>query len=82
MGIAIETMIKSYAWKYVKAEIIRRTIFAGLMVALWPAGLLKFAQVLDNPWKIASTRALKVIYQSCDESSELYLTGVPPFTGR
>jgi pimeloyl-ACP methyl ester carboxylesterase len=59
LGDAIETMVKNYAIKYIKAEIIKRTVLASLWSALWPLGLLKIAQVVDNPFSIAKARADK-----------------------
>jgi len=52
-------MVRKYAVGYIKKEIIKRTVLASLWSALWPIGLLKFAQVVDNPFSIAKTRADK-----------------------
>jgi len=59
LGNALFTYIKSKAWGYAKAELIKRTIFASLTAALWPLGLLKVAKVVDNPFSIAKTRSDK-----------------------
>merc|ERR1712093_142027 len=42
-----------------KKEIISRTIFASLMTALWPIGLLKISKIVDNPFSVAKNRADK-----------------------
>ncbi|KAL0940949.1 uncharacterized protein CTRU02_203712 [Colletotrichum truncatum] len=60
MGNSLETVIKSTAWGVAKKEIITRTIFASLMSAMWPIGLLKVSKVIDNPWSVGMVRAEKV----------------------
>ncbi|KAK2018830.1 DUF726-domain-containing protein [Colletotrichum eremochloae] len=60
MGNSLETVIKSTAWSFAKKEIITRTIFASLMSAMWPIGLLKVSKVIDNPWSVGMVRAEKV----------------------
>ncbi|KIX06341.1 uncharacterized protein Z518_04317 [Rhinocladiella mackenziei CBS 650.93] len=59
LGNAINGMVQSAAWGYARKEIIQRTIFANLAVALWPIGLLKVARVIDNPFSVAKSRADK-----------------------
>lgn len=59
LGNSITTMISSTAWGYAKSEMIRRTIFAELMSAMWPIALLKVSRVVDNPFSIARARAEK-----------------------
>lgn len=59
LGHAMDGMIGSAAWGYAQKEIIKRTIFADLMSALWPLGLMKVARVLDNPFSVAKSRADK-----------------------
>ncbi|KXN92234.1 hypothetical protein AN958_08687 [Leucoagaricus sp. SymC.cos] len=56
---AMYKLVKSHAMKYVKAEVIRRTVFAGLMSALSPVALLKIGELIDNPWMNARARAHK-----------------------
>ncbi|CAL1704744.1 unnamed protein product [Somion occarium] len=56
---ALTALIKSQAMKYVKAEVIKRTVLASLFAALAPAAWLKIAQLIDNPWMNAKTLALK-----------------------
>ncbi|GJD01782.1 DUF726 domain-containing protein [Colletotrichum higginsianum] len=60
MGNSLETVIKSTAWSVAKKEIVTRTIFASLMSAMWPIGLLKVSKVIDNPWSVGMVRAEKV----------------------
>jgi len=50
LGKALQKLLKSYAFSYVKAEIIKRTVLASLMTALWPLGLVKVSRIIDNPW--------------------------------
>ncbi|KAF9052929.1 DUF726-domain-containing protein [Panaeolus papilionaceus] len=56
---ALYTLITSHAMKYVKAEIIKRTVLAGLMNSLAPLALLKIGQIIDNPWMNARALAIK-----------------------
>ncbi|KAL1743960.1 DUF726-domain-containing protein [Schizophyllum fasciatum] len=56
---ALYTLVKSYSLKYVKAEIIKRTILANLMYSLAPIAWLKIGQIIDNPWMNASALADK-----------------------
>ncbi|KAG5462264.1 MAG: hypothetical protein BJ554DRAFT_5434, partial [Olpidium bornovanus] len=50
LGSALREMLKAKAVAYVQTEIIKRTVFASLYSALWPIGLMKCAQLIDNPW--------------------------------
>ncbi|CAD6444371.1 362f99c7-f507-49c3-a835-a0503c8ca62c [Sclerotinia trifoliorum] len=59
LGMSLESMVKSAAWSIAKKEIISRTIFASLMTALWPLGLLKISKIVDNPFSVAKNRADK-----------------------
>lgn len=59
LGNSITAMVSSTAWGYAKSELIKRTIFAELMSALWPVALLKISRVVDNPFSIARSRADK-----------------------
>lgn len=59
LGTSLESVIKSTVWSMAKKEIISRTIFASLMSALWPIGLLKVSKVVDNPFSVAKNRADK-----------------------
>ncbi|KAH9952222.1 DUF726-domain-containing protein [Amylocystis lapponica] len=56
---ALSALIKAQAMKYVKAEIIKRTVFASLWAALSPTAWLKIAQIIDNPWMTAKSLATK-----------------------
>ncbi|KAH0607735.1 uncharacterized protein H6S33_002769 [Morchella sextelata] len=60
LGSSLQTILKSYAWGYVKSEIIKRTVFAALWGAvMWPVTILKIARVVDNPFSIAKHRSEK-----------------------
>ncbi|KAF3921364.1 hypothetical protein ABW20_dc0106006 [Dactylellina cionopaga] len=59
LGSAMSTVFKTYAFTYLKFEIIKRTVLASLMAAMWPIALLKIGKVVDNPFNIAKTRAEK-----------------------
>lgn len=59
LGHAMDGMVGSAAWGYAQKEVIKRTIFADLMSAMWPLGLMKVARVLDNPFSVAKSRADK-----------------------
>ncbi|KAI8817608.1 DUF726-domain-containing protein [Fimicolochytrium jonesii] len=59
LGNALSAMIKSQAIAYVKGEILKRTVLASLMTAMWPLGLVKVGKLLDNPWNNAKSLANK-----------------------
>ena len=59
LGNSMTAMVSSAAWGYAKSEMIKQTIFAELMTAMWPMALLKVARVVDNPFSIAKSRAEK-----------------------
>lgn len=59
LGNAMDGLVQSAAWGYAQKELIQRTIFADLMAAMWPIGLLKVAQAVDNPFNLAKSRAEK-----------------------
>jgi len=59
LGNSMTAMVSSAAWGYAKSEMIKQTIFAELMSAMWPIALLKVARVVDNPFSIARSRAEK-----------------------
>ncbi|CCD44750.1 hypothetical protein ACHAPC_000743 [Botrytis cinerea] len=59
LGTSLESVVKSAAWTLAKKEILARTIFASLMTALWPLGLLKISKLVDNPFSVAKNRADK-----------------------
>ena len=59
LGNSMMTMVSSAAWGYAKSELIKRTIFAELMSAMWPVALLQVSRVVDNPFSIAKNRADK-----------------------
>jgi len=59
LGNSMAAMVSSAAWGYAKSELIKRTIFADMMGALWPLGLLKISRVVDNPFSVAKSRAEK-----------------------
>ena len=61
LGNALQNFLKSYAWSYIKKELIKRTVLAGLYSALMlPLAVVKTAsKVVDSPWGIAKLRADK-----------------------
>ena len=59
LGNSMTAMVSSAAWGYAKSEMIKQTIFAELLTAMWPMALLKVARVVDNPFSIAKSRAEK-----------------------
>ncbi|OCH95558.1 DUF726-domain-containing protein [Obba rivulosa] len=64
---ALMATLKTQAMKYVQAQIIKRTVLAGLMTALAPIAWLKIGQIIgnrthtraDNPWMNAKALAVK-----------------------
>lgn len=59
LGNSMTAMVSSAAWGYAKKEIIQRTIFAEMMTAMWPLGLLQVSRVVDNPFSVAKSRSEK-----------------------
>ncbi|KAK6528449.1 hypothetical protein TWF281_009689 [Arthrobotrys megalospora] len=59
LGTALTSMLKTYGFAYLKIEILKRTVLATLMAAMWPILLLKVGKVVDNPFNIVKTRAEK-----------------------
>ncbi|KAF9526972.1 DUF726-domain-containing protein [Crepidotus variabilis] len=56
---AITTLIKSEAIGYVKGQILKRTVLAGVMASMAPLSLLSVGQIIDNPWMNARSLAIK-----------------------
>lgn len=59
LGTALQDLVSSFAWKTLKAEVIKRTVLATLWAALWPMQLLAAASSVDNPFSRASNRSQK-----------------------
>lgn len=59
LGTALQDLVKSFAWKAFKSEIIKRTVLATLWAALWPIQVLAAASSVDNPFSRASNRSRK-----------------------
>ena len=59
LGVSLEEMVTSYAWKFVRLEILKRTVLATLWSALWPVTLLSMASKIDNPFTLAKNRSEK-----------------------
>jgi len=59
LGTSLQNMVSSYAWSFVKLEILKRTVLATLWSALWPVYLLKMATSIDNPFAVARNRSEK-----------------------
>ncbi|KAK0503424.1 DUF726-domain-containing protein [Armillaria luteobubalina] len=56
---ALLTLVKSHTMKYIKVEIVKRTVFASLMSSLAPIAWLKIGQIIDNPWMNSQALAIK-----------------------
>ncbi|KAK3336490.1 hypothetical protein B0T19DRAFT_40306 [Cercophora scortea] len=59
LGRSLQELVSSYAWSYVKVEILKRTVLASLWGALWPAYLVSAATSIDNPFSLARNRSEK-----------------------
>ncbi|KAF4969659.1 hypothetical protein FZEAL_10197 [Fusarium zealandicum] len=59
LGHALRNLVESLAWKKLKLEILKRTVFATLLAALWPIQLLATASNVDNPFNHAHNRSRK-----------------------
>ncbi|KAI8998667.1 DUF726-domain-containing protein [Trametes punicea] len=56
---ALRDLVKAQVMKYVKGQIIKRTVLAALFSALSPTAWLKITKIIDNPWIHARTLAVK-----------------------
>lgn len=60
LGNALQNFVTTAAWGYIKKEIIKRTVLAGLWSALMlPLAMLKISKLVDNPFSVAKSRADK-----------------------
>ena len=59
LGAGLKSLVGSYAWSTIRAEILRRTVLATLWSALWPIHLVTMASKLDNPFSLARNRSEK-----------------------
>ncbi|ROT35017.1 DUF726-domain-containing protein [Sodiomyces alkalinus F11] len=59
LGTSLEELVTSYAWRYIKLEILKNTVLASLRAVLWPAYLLGAASNIDNPFSLARNRSEK-----------------------
>ncbi|QPH05988.1 hypothetical protein C2857_004148 [Epichloe festucae Fl1] len=60
LGSALETVIKSTAWRSARRDIEAKTIFQSLIDSTWPEPLLRISKIIDNPWSVGMVRAEKV----------------------
>ncbi|KAL0935215.1 transmembrane and coiled-coil domain-containing protein [Colletotrichum truncatum] len=59
LGAELQDLVSSYAWNFVKVEILKRTVLASIWAALWPAYLISAATKIDNPFNLARNRSDK-----------------------
>ncbi|PFH56677.1 hypothetical protein XA68_16168 [Ophiocordyceps unilateralis] len=59
MGVSLETVIKSLAWKCAKKDISSRFDASKLLDFRWPGQLLKISKIIDIPWSTGIVRAEK-----------------------
>ncbi|KAM3579510.1 hypothetical protein VKS41_007967 [Umbelopsis sp. WA50703] len=60
LGRAFKTFIRNEAFKYAGKEALKMTALQAFFAAVaLPATLLKAADVIDNPWQIATDRSMK-----------------------
>ncbi|KAJ7741532.1 DUF726-domain-containing protein [Mycena maculata] len=56
---ALYSLVKANVMRYIKVEVIKRTVFASLMSSLAPIALLKIGQIIDNNWMNSKALAIK-----------------------
>ncbi|KAJ7109499.1 DUF726-domain-containing protein [Mycena epipterygia] len=56
---ALMNLVKANAMRYIKMEVIRRTVFASLMSSLAALAWLKIGQIIDNDWMNSKALAIK-----------------------
>ncbi|KAH7156238.1 hypothetical protein EDB81DRAFT_381887 [Dactylonectria macrodidyma] len=59
LGAALRALVESFAWNTIKMEILKRTVLATLLAALWPVQVLAAASNVDNPFNRAHNRSRK-----------------------
>ncbi|KAH7155427.1 hypothetical protein B0J13DRAFT_469438 [Dactylonectria estremocensis] len=59
LGSALRALVESFAWNTIKMEILKRTVLATLLAALWPVQVLAAASNVDNPFNRAHNRSRK-----------------------
>ena len=59
LGQSLQNMVSSYAWSFIKLEILKKTVLATLWSAIWPVYLLKMATSIDSPFALARDRSEK-----------------------
>ncbi|KAI5467279.1 hypothetical protein BGZ63DRAFT_418996 [Mariannaea sp. PMI_226] len=59
LGLALQALMKSMAWNTIKLEVLKRTVLATLLAALWPVQVLAAASNVDNPFNRAHNRSRK-----------------------
>ncbi|CRG88917.1 hypothetical protein PISL3812_05952 [Talaromyces islandicus] len=60
LGNSMRTLVTTAAWKVASHQILVRTIFAGIMSAVFlPLGLTRLAKIAANPFNVAIARADK-----------------------
>ncbi|KAF7546223.1 hypothetical protein G7Z17_g8591 [Cylindrodendrum hubeiense] len=59
LGSALRALVGSFAWNTIKVEILKRTVLATLLAALWPVQVLAAAANVDNPFNRAHNRSRK-----------------------
>ncbi|KAJ7097860.1 DUF726-domain-containing protein [Mycena belliarum] len=56
---SLTRLVKANAMRYIRMEVIKRTVFASLMSSLAPMALLNIGQIIDNDWMNARQLAIK-----------------------
>ncbi|KAF7323080.1 hypothetical protein HMN09_00088100 [Mycena chlorophos] len=56
---ALMKLVKTNAMRYVRVEVLKRTVFAALMASLAPMALLKMKEIVDNDWMNSKALAIK-----------------------
>ncbi|KAK7430225.1 hypothetical protein QQZ08_003200 [Neonectria magnoliae] len=59
LGSALRALVESFAWNTIKLEVLKRTVLATLLAALWPVQILAAASNVDNPFNRAHNRSRK-----------------------
>ncbi|KAJ6547689.1 DUF726-domain-containing protein [Mycena capillaripes] len=56
---SLTTLMKANAMRYIRYEVVKRTVFASLMNSLAPIALLNIGQIIDNDWMNSQALAIK-----------------------
>ncbi|QUC23848.1 uncharacterized protein UV8b_08089 [Ustilaginoidea virens] len=77
-GHALETLIKTKAWKKTRKSIASKTTPRGSVNSSWPAPILRVSKIIDNSWSVGFVRAEKAGANLADSLTKQRFQGDRP----